>query len=114
MSDLRGFLQALGFADVRSLLHSGNLVFRDNARAGSGLEHLLELQAEKRLALRTTFLVRTAKEWEAVIAHNPFGDEATSDPGHLVAMFLQDAPHVNALKALQAAMGGPEIIRAEG
>jgi uncharacterized protein (DUF1697 family) len=114
MSDLRGFLQALGFVDVRSLLQSGNLVFRDNARTGSGLERLLELQAEKRLGLRTTFLVRTAKEWEAIIAHNPFRDEAESDPGHLVVMCLRDAPQANGLKALQAAMKGPEIIRAEG
>jgi uncharacterized protein (DUF1697 family) len=114
MSDLRGFLQALGFDDVRSLLQSGNLVFRDNARAGSGLERLLELQAEKRLDLRTTFLVRSAKEWEAIIADNPFRDEAESDPGHLVVTFLQNAPQTNSLKALQAAMKGPEIVRAGG
>ncbi len=114
MSDLRGFLAELGFDDVRSLLQSGNLVFRGNARTGAGLERLLEVQAEKRLDLRTTFLVRTAKEWKVVIAHNPFRDAAESDPGHLVVMFLKDAPHVNALKALQDAIKGPEIIRAEG
>ena len=114
MSDLRGMLAGLGFHDVRSLLQSGNLVFRGNARTGADLERLLEVQAEKRLDLRTTFIVRNAKEWGAVIARNPFRDEAESDPGHLVVMFLKDAPHINALKALQAATKGPELIRADG
>jgi uncharacterized protein (DUF1697 family) len=114
MSELRAFLAHLGFDDVRSLLQSGNLVFRSNARTGAGLERLLDVQAEKRLGLRTAFLVRTAKEWEAVIAHNPFHTEAKSDPSHLVVVFLKDAPHKNALKALQDAIKGPELIRAEG
>ena len=114
MSDLRRFLEELGFADVRSLLQTGNLVFRGDVRTGASLERLLELQAEKRLDLRTTFLVRTAKEWRKVIDHNPFRDAAESDPGHLVVMFLKDAPHVTAVKALQRAIEGPEIIRAEG
>ncbi len=114
MSDLRGLLAELGFDDARSLLQSGNLVFRSNAQTGGGLERLLEIQAEKHLDLRTTFLVRSAKEWEAVIAHNPFHDEADSDPSHLVVVFSKDEPQVNALKALQSAIKGPEIIRAVG
>jgi len=114
MSELRAFLAHLGFDNVRSLLQSGNLVFRSNARTGAGLERLFDVQAEKRLGLRTAFLVRSAKEWEAVIAHNPFQTEAKSDPSHLVVVFLKDAPHKKALKALQDAIKGPELIRAEG
>ncbi|MDP9235958.1 MAG: DUF1697 domain-containing protein [Chloroflexota bacterium] len=114
MSDLRGLLAELGFDDVRSLLQSGNLVFRGKARTASVLERLLEDEVEKHLDLGTTFLVRTAKEWEAIIARNPFREEAESDPGHLVVICLKDAPHLNAIKALQAAIKGPEIIRADG
>jgi uncharacterized protein (DUF1697 family) len=114
MSDLRRVVEELGFADVRSLLQSGNLVFRDSGRPAGSLEQLLEAQVETQLRLRTTFLIRTAKEWEAVIARNPFAQEATSDPGHLVVMFLKDAPGARAVKELQAAIAGPEIIRADG
>jgi uncharacterized protein (DUF1697 family) len=114
MADLRDVLTRLGFADVRSLLQSGNLVFRTDARAGAQLERSLEAAAAKRLALQTGFFVRTAAEWKAVVAHNPFVDEAKRDPAHLVAMFLKDAPAAGDIEALQAAITGPEVVRAEG
>ncbi len=114
MSDLRGLLEELGFSDVRTLLQTGNLVFPGGARTGGALERLLETEAAKRLDLKTTFLVRTAKEWQAVIAKNPFREEAKSDPGHLVVAFLKDAPQASAVRSLQAAIRGPEIIRAQG
>ena len=43
------------------------------------------------MTIRTEFFVRTAKDWEGVVAHNPFRKEAARDPGHLVVMFLKDA-----------------------
>lgn len=114
MADLRELLTKLGFADVRSLLQSGNLVFRGKARAGSRLESLLETEAEKRLALQTDFFVRTADEWKEVIAHNPFREQAERDPSHLVAFFLKDMADAKDVEALQAAIKGPEIVRARG
>ena len=114
MSDLRGFAAELGFDDVRSLLQSGNLVLRGGGPAGVGLERLLEVEAEERLGLLTTFFVRTAKEWEAVIIRNPFREEAESDPAHLVVIFLKDVPRPHAVSALQSAIKGPEVIRSGG
>ena len=114
MSDLRRFVEGLGFDDVRSLLQSGNLVFRGTGPPGVGMERLLEVEAEERLDLRTTFLVRTAKEWGAVIERNPFGEATESDPAHLVVMFLKDPPPSDAVFQLQSAIKGPEVMRAVG
>jgi uncharacterized protein (DUF1697 family) len=114
MADLRDLLTHLGFVDVRSLLQSGNLVFRGGVRTGEHLEHLLEAEAEKRLGLQTDFFVRTAEEWKAIVAHNTFRQEAERDPAHLAVMFFKDAPDGNAVKALQAAITGPEVVRASG
>jgi uncharacterized protein (DUF1697 family) len=114
MSDLRSLVEQLSFNDVRSLLQTGNLVFRGAARTGAGLERLLEDQAGKRLGLQTTFVVRNTKDWAAAIAHNPFPDAAQSDPSHLVVMFLREEPAAGAIKALQTANKGPEVVRARG
>ncbi len=114
MNDLREFLTALGFADVRSLLQTGNLVFRSDREAGSDLERLLETEIAKRLDLRTDVLVRTADEWADVVDRNPFPEAAARDPGHLLVMFLKAAPDKAAVDALQTAVTGPEVIRAEG
>lgn len=114
MSDLRDLLTKLGFADARSLLQSGNLVFRSGRRTPAQLERLLEAEADKRLGLQTSFFVRNAEEWKELVARNPFRKEAEHDPGHLVVMFLKDAPPPEAVKALQAAIKGPEVVRAAG
>jgi uncharacterized protein (DUF1697 family) len=114
MADLRAFMTALGFEDVRVLLQTGNVVFGGGTSKGAALEKLLESEAEKRLGLRTDFMVRTAKEWDAIIAANPFPNEAKDDPSHLVVMVLKAAPAAGGVKALQAAIKGREIVRVEG
>lgn len=114
MSDLRKLLTDLGFADVKSLLQSGNLVFRTDANAAAKLEGKLEVEIERRLGLKTALFIRTSKDMDAVIAGNPFPSEAKSDPGHLVVVFLKDAPKAGAVEALRAAIKGPEVVQAKG
>ena len=114
MSDLRDLLTQVGFESARSLLQSGNLVFRSDARTGGELERLLETEAETRLGIHADFLIRSAKEWREVVARNPFRKEAERDPSHLVVMFLKSAANAKEVKAVQAAIAGPEIIRGDG
>ena len=114
MGDLCDFVAALGFHDVRLLLQTGNLVFQSDGRTGADIERFLETEARKRLDLDTDFFVRSGKEWDAIITQNPFPDEAESDPSHLVVMALKDAPDATAVRALQAAIEGPEIVKSNG
>jgi uncharacterized protein (DUF1697 family) len=96
------------------VLQSGNLVFRSATRSGASLERLLETEAERRLGLQTHFFVRSAEEWQRVIARNLFPREAERDPGRLVVTIRKDAPGARDVKALRAAITGPEIVRADG
>ncbi len=114
MSDLRDLLGALGFARVKSLLQSGNLLFQSSRRTDAALERLLERETEKRLGVSVDYFVRTADELQTIVARNPFPNEAERDPSHLVVLFLKDAAQAKDVKALQAAIQGPEIIRADG
>jgi uncharacterized protein (DUF1697 family) len=113
MADLREMCTKLGFVEPRTLLQSGNLVFRDS-RSGASLERLLELEAEKQLGVKTEFFVRSAVEWQAIIAANPFPVEAKNDPGRLLVMALKQEPDAKSVKALQAAIVGREVVRAKG
>ena len=112
MATLRTFFAELGFDGARTLLQSGNVVFAGAGPSNAALERRLEGEAEKRLGLRTTFFVRTAADWASLIAQNPFSEEAERDPGHLVVVCLKAAPKAAAVTALQAAIKGPEIVRA--
>jgi uncharacterized protein (DUF1697 family) len=114
MATLRSLLEKLGFFSARSLLNSGNLVFECDARKPAELERLLEEATAKHLRVETDYFVRTSKEWRQIIEANPFRREAKEDPGHLLVVCLKKAPSTADVKALQAAIRGPEIVRAEG
>jgi uncharacterized protein (DUF1697 family) len=114
MAELRALLAALDLAEPRSLLQSGNLLFRSQGRTGAQLETLLEGAAHERLGLDTDFFVRTAAEWNAIVAANPFPAEAKNDPGHLVLVCLKTTPDRAAVAALQEAIKGREVVRAQG
>ena len=114
MADLRSLAAGLGLTEPRTLLQSGNLVFGADGQAGEALERLLETELHARLGLESSVMVRTAAEWSAAIAANPFAAEAAADPGHLLLMALKTPPAPGALSALRAAIKGPERSELDG
>ena len=113
MADLKALLVDLGFEDVRTLLNSGNVVFRGKDNTGE-LEKLFETEFAKRVARPIEFFVRTAEEWNSIIDRNPMTDEARRDPGHLLVVVLKRAPSDQEVESLRAAIVGPEIVQADG
>lgn len=114
MRELCALLDTLGMRETKSLLQSGNVVFGSGVKATAQLERVLEAALAKRLGVETDCFVRTAKEWQAIIAGNPFPKQAKDDPGHLIVMCLKDEPEAAAITALQKAIVGREVVRAGG
>jgi len=114
MADLRALVAGLGFTDARTLLQSGNLIFRSDHRTTARLELLLEAETERRLGLETAYFVRSARDWDGVVARNPFRAEAARDPARLAVMFLKEVPAARNVAALRAAITGREVVRAAG
>ncbi|MDE1985347.1 MAG: DUF1697 domain-containing protein [Alphaproteobacteria bacterium] len=114
MAELRDFVSALGFADVRTVLQSGNIVFRGRPRAPSSFEKLFETETAKRFGIDTRVMVRSAAEWEKIVAGNPFRDETKNDPAHLAVVFLKDKPVRKNLDSLKACITGREYFHALG
>lgn len=114
MAELRAMLESLGFTDVKTLLQSGNAVFRGPAKASTTLEQQLEAAMHKRFGFGCDFHVRTAAELHAAVAANPFPQEAKTDPSRLLVSFYREPLDPAAVKAAQAAIEGPEKVRADG
>jgi len=114
MTDLTAVFTALGFAGAKTLLQSGNVVFRAAEKSAAKLEKLLAIETEKRLGLKTTYLLRSAAEWTAIVAANPFPKEAATDPGRTVLVALQAAPTTAQVAALAKANPGREKMKAIG
>jgi uncharacterized protein (DUF1697 family) len=114
MAELRDMVARLGMSEVRTILQSGNLVFASGPRATAELERLLETETEKRTGLDIAYFVRSAVEWEMLVRDNPFTREAERDPAHLLAMLLKGEPAPHLIETVQAAVRGPEHLRAVG
>jgi len=112
MAALRDYASALGLEDPRTLLQSGNLIFRSTGKKPAELERLLEREAEKRLGAVTDFLVRSERELTAIVANNPFPTAARRDPARLLVMFLRHEPAADAIAAPCKAIAGRESIAA--
>ncbi|HEY2589195.1 MAG TPA: DUF1697 domain-containing protein [Tepidisphaeraceae bacterium] len=117
MADLRDYLVSLGFANVRTVLQSGNVVMGADGLKGVKLEQFLEGEFLKRFGLRTDVVVRSAAEWDDLVATNPFPDEAKRDPSHLLAMMAKRPVTRKAFDTLRSAVsatGGRETVGESG
>jgi len=114
MDRLRGLLAEIGFEEGRTLLQSGNVVFRSRSGDEPSLERTLAQAVARKMGVRTEAFVRSAEAWRSVIAGNPFGREARDDPSHLLVMALRDAPTEERWTALAAAIPGRERVHGSG
>jgi len=69
MADLRGVMTGLGYADVRTLLNSGNLVFTAPPRSGDPSKRIQQA-IEKRLGVSSRVTVLTASELDVAVRGN--------------------------------------------
>ena len=92
MPDLKRSFEAAGFDEVKTLLSSGNVVFR--ARAAS--EGALERRAEKAMnaTLGRTFLtiVRSLDDLDELLASDPFASLRLAAGSKRVVTFLREPP----------------------
>lgn len=93
MSTLRLLCEAAGFAQVRTYIASGNVLFSSKLTEAV-VKKKLGQQLHEHAGQPIGVLVRTAAEMAQVLADNPFPEA----PGNRVAtIFLDDAPSSDAL-----------------
>ena len=93
MSELKSMCEALGFADVRTWIASGNVLFNSKLGA-SAIKKKLEQQLHAYAGKPVGVLVRNAAEMSRVWAENPFPDAAGN---RVVVIFLDDELQADAL-----------------
>lgn len=114
MAKLRGLFEDLGFRNVKTLLQSGNVVFDESGHASQDAERLLSIETEKLFGFKIEYFVRSASEWEQMVASNPFVDEAKDDPGHLIAMLAKGQVSAEGQSKVRAMHKGPELLHFAG
>jgi len=114
MADLRALLTRLGFQDVKTVLQSGNVVFRARTQPTAKLEAQLERELAKGLGVTCDIHVRTADEWQAIVKANPYAAEARRDPGHTHVTCFKTPLDKAKVKMVQGEITGREVLTADG
>ncbi|MBA3853710.1 MAG: hypothetical protein C0503_04790 [Gemmatimonas sp.] len=108
MTELRALCEGLGFANVRTYIQSGNVVFESRLSAKRA-QQALEDALEARLGKRHAVLLRSVEELASIETRNPFPD---ADPKQLLIVLLDAPPPRDALAAVK--IPGRERLHLDG
>ena len=113
---LRGVLEELGFANVASVISSGNLLFdTDDGADPAALEELIEAAWPKRLGFESATIVRSQADLERLVAADPFAGRADEPTSRLNVTFLGREPEGEPPLPYRDPAGGYEVLAlAEG
>lgn len=112
MEDLRSALRYGDFADVETVVASGNVLFTHEDAPSAGLAEKMAWIIRDEFGIDSFVTVRTRAELAATIAENPFAADGAENLVH--TLFLPDEPGEFQVKALilDHADRGPERIAA--
>lgn len=107
MEELRSLLGGLGYAEVSTLLNSGNAVFR--AAGGTARHHAAAIAQAlaAQMQVDVPVIVVASDDLAAIVHENPLTASAT-DPSRLLVAFAQDAQALGALDRIGALAKPPD------
>jgi uncharacterized protein (DUF1697 family) len=86
---LRGVFEELGFANVKTVISSGNVVFESPSRSVRKLEDRIEEALPKELRFKSTTIIRSQKQLQQLVDKNPFKSREHSQKSSLNVTFLK-------------------------
>jgi uncharacterized protein (DUF1697 family) len=114
MPELRSLTEDLGFAEVKTYINSGNLIFESGKIKKAQAGKILDQAIVKQFGFPVDLIVRSAAQWRKIVRENPFRLRAKESPKslHLGLSKLRLAPGVAAALTAKASHG--EKIRVVG
>ena len=109
MAELRLLIEELGCTDVRTLLNSGNVVFRVAAKHQSDVAAQIEAEIAKKLGVSARVLTVTGEDFGTVVAENPLAD-VVEDPARFLVAFVKDAADLAQLEPLAKQTWSPDVL----
>jgi uncharacterized protein (DUF1697 family) len=106
MADLREALEREEFADVETVVASGNVLFSHDERPTEGLSDKIAHVVRERFGIDTFAAVRSKDELRSAIEDNPFAKDGEHKFVHTI--FLDQPLDRGAFEAFAKAYGGPE------
>jgi uncharacterized protein (DUF1697 family) len=113
MAELRALAVDLGLESPRTYVASGNLVF-SSSLGRPALEAKLERAIGDRFGFAVDVITRSAKQWQAYRAANPFPKESEATPNFVMLCVGKDKPTAAQLEALRDRAADNERVETRG
>jgi uncharacterized protein (DUF1697 family) len=114
MDALKELHESLGLQRVETYIQSGNVVFTSDEADPAHLPRQIEEGFAQKFGFQANVMVRTADEFNAIIANNPFLNQPMKESKWVVAMFLATHPVSTAREDIQTTYTGPEELHIVG
>jgi uncharacterized protein (DUF1697 family) len=98
-----------GGTDARSVMATGNVLFRSR-RSTAALVKDIEAACKARLGQPTEIIVKTEKEWRALVAANPFKAAAKKTPNRVLLWVMREPVPVSGITQLRRRAHASETI----
>jgi uncharacterized protein (DUF1697 family) len=113
MDALTAVYESMGLRDVRTLLQSGNVVFRSRIKDRQQLAQRIQQEMERQLDLQSEVLIRTLAELESIFERSPILSPK-ADMSKLLVMFLSTVPDAKSQARLLKWHQGNEMLELRG
>jgi uncharacterized protein (DUF1697 family) len=110
MEKLRASCEGLGFAEVKTYIQSGNVIFKAPKLSPTALSKKLGECIVKDFGFSAEVISRSREEMKEIIDNNPFVKERGMDSSKLHVAFLSDAPSISGLRKLQELTLAPDRV----
>ena len=87
-ADLKAAFEAMGFANVKTLLASGNVLF--DTKAGKTLQRKIEAGLAEKFGFPIGVVLRSHDELKAMVASDPYGGVTESDAAKLHVLLFAE------------------------
>jgi uncharacterized protein (DUF1697 family) len=87
---LREFFEQQGFANVKTVISSGNVVFESPTRNAKKLEETIEKMLPEQLGFKSTTIIRSKVQLQQLVEKNPFEGMEHSQKSSLNVTFLKN------------------------
>jgi uncharacterized protein (DUF1697 family) len=112
MPELRKAFEAAGFADVKTVLSSGNVVFSAPKASEASLQRKAEAAMEKRLGHRFLTIVRSVDALREMLADDPYKAFRLPAESKRIVTFLREKPKTKLTLPIE--MDGARILVMKG
>ncbi len=111
MEELKAAISSLGFAHVKTVLASGNVLFEASEADLAVLTQRIEQTIQSSFGFQIAVILRTAKEIQSLVKSKPFKQSKGTQQSRFLVTFLAETPAHHAKISQRLTNNDFEIVR---